>query len=148
MEPPDLWEKYLEPKYRDRALRLKIDEHGVEYLEVDRKKSLGTCGGLAQLRGQGRTEFNARANTPGQITYEEATPPGAVDPHERIKVMDADGIDVAFLYPSLGICWEQECDDAELAAAYCRAYNNWLLDSASSFASDTAAHQLRTRCRG
>ena len=128
MEPPDLWENYLEPKYRDRALRLKIDEDGVEYLEVDRKKSFGTYGGLAQLGGQGRPEFNARANTPGQITYVEATPPGAVDPHERIKVMDADRIDVAFLYPSLGICWEQECEDPQLAAAYCRAYNNWMFD--------------------
>jgi hypothetical protein len=26
LEPPDLWEQYLEPKYRDRALRLVPDE--------------------------------------------------------------------------------------------------------------------------
>ena len=26
LEPPDLWEAYLEPKYRDRALRFVIDE--------------------------------------------------------------------------------------------------------------------------
>jgi len=25
LEPPDLWERYLEPKYRDRALRIRKD---------------------------------------------------------------------------------------------------------------------------
>ena len=128
MEPTDLWEKYLEPKYRDRALRLKIDEHGVEYLEINGKISLATYGGLAQFGGNGRPEVNAQLNMPGHPTFGESTLPGAVDPHERIKVMDADSIDIAFLYPSLGIVWEQECDDAEIAAAYCRAYNNWMFD--------------------
>ena len=129
MEPPDLWEKYLEPKYRDRAMRLKVDEHGVEYLEIDGKKSIATYGALPQFGGQGRPEFNVRATTlTEKMTFAESTPPGAVDPHERIKVMDADGIDIAFLYPSLGICWEQECEDPELSAAYCRAYNNWMFD--------------------
>jgi hypothetical protein len=28
LEPPDLWETYLEPKYRDRALRIVRDENG------------------------------------------------------------------------------------------------------------------------
>src|SRR4029453_6763164 len=39
LEPPDLWERYLEPKYRERAIRIKVDEHGLEYLELDGKKS-------------------------------------------------------------------------------------------------------------
>ena len=25
LEPPDLWETYLEPKYRDRAIRIVLD---------------------------------------------------------------------------------------------------------------------------
>ena len=24
LEPPDLWERYLEPNYRDRALRIRV----------------------------------------------------------------------------------------------------------------------------
>ena len=28
LEPPDLWETYIDPKYRDRALRFVLDEHG------------------------------------------------------------------------------------------------------------------------
>ena len=34
LEPPDLWETYLEPKYRDRALRIVPDENGLEELEI------------------------------------------------------------------------------------------------------------------
>ena len=28
LEPPDLWEDYIDPKYRDRALRFVLDENG------------------------------------------------------------------------------------------------------------------------
>ena len=39
LEPPDLWERYLEPRFRDRALRLRKDERGLEYLEIDGRQS-------------------------------------------------------------------------------------------------------------
>ena len=32
------------------------------------------------------------------------------------------------VYPSLGLVWEADCTDAKLAAATCRAYNNWMFD--------------------
>ena len=41
IEPADLWEKNLERKFRDRALRLKRDENGLEYLEINGKKAEG-----------------------------------------------------------------------------------------------------------
>ena len=31
LEPPDLWETYLEEKYRARALRIQVDDAGYEY---------------------------------------------------------------------------------------------------------------------
>ena len=37
-EPTSIWEENLEPKYRDRAMRMKTDDNGWEYLEVDGKK--------------------------------------------------------------------------------------------------------------
>ena len=130
MEPPDLWENYLEPEYRDRAIRLRKDENGLEYLEIDGKKSKALQGGtLGTLGAIGDPDEVERFYTASEeTTFENGTPPGAVDPHERIKVMDKDGIDIAFLYPTIGICWEQECLDPKLTAAYCRAYNNWLFD--------------------
>ena len=45
MEPSDLWEKNLEPRYRDRAMRIAKDDAGLEYLEIDRKKSEVLNGG-------------------------------------------------------------------------------------------------------
>ena len=39
LEPSDLWERYLEPAYRERALRIKRDDRGLEYLEIDGRPS-------------------------------------------------------------------------------------------------------------
>jgi predicted TIM-barrel fold metal-dependent hydrolase len=42
--------------------------------------------------------------------------------------MDAERIDAAFLYPTLGLFLAGRVDDPVLAAALCRAYNRWLAD--------------------
>src|SRR5205807_9259464 len=39
LEPPDVWETYLEPKYRDRALRIVRDDDGLEELEIGGERS-------------------------------------------------------------------------------------------------------------
>ena len=39
LEPPDLWERYLEPEYRDRALRIVPDENGLEELSIGGARS-------------------------------------------------------------------------------------------------------------
>src|SRR5712692_8546067 len=55
LEPPDLWEKYIDPKYRDRAMRIRVGDDGFEYLEIDRQRArmtqpgmLGTLGGMGK----------------------------------------------------------------------------------------------------
>jgi len=35
LEPPDLWQRYLEPKFRSRAPTIRADDAGLEYLEID-----------------------------------------------------------------------------------------------------------------
>ena len=35
MEPPDLWIDNLESKFKSRAMRLRSDDEGLEYLEID-----------------------------------------------------------------------------------------------------------------
>lgn len=37
LEPPDLWETYIDPKYHDRALRIRVGDGGFEYLEIDQR---------------------------------------------------------------------------------------------------------------
>ena len=47
--------------------------------------------------------------------------------------MDEEGIDASFLYPTIGLSWEVDCNDPELAAAYCRVYNDWLADFCAAY---------------
>ena len=127
MEPPGLWQEYIDPEYKDRALRIAQDEKGLEYLSVDGKKAWFMQGGT--LGALGAIEQDVRPFlTPGKISWKDAMLPGGHDPHERIKVMDAEEIDTTLVYPSLGLGWENDCDDPKLAAANCRAYNDWVFD--------------------
>ena len=32
LEPPDLWEKYIDPKYRDRAMRIRVGDDGFVFI--------------------------------------------------------------------------------------------------------------------
>lgn len=138
MEPADLWEKNLERRFRDRALRIRRDERGAEYMEIAGRKSsmmqggsLGSFGALdtevmARLKG----EHSGNGHGPG---YEESVPRAARDNQERLRWMDDQGIDVSLIYPSLCLGWQNECDDPELAAAYCRVYNDWVADLCASY---------------
>jgi predicted TIM-barrel fold metal-dependent hydrolase len=60
--------------------------------------------------------------------YGEGFPLGSMDPHERVQRLDLEGLQAAFIYPTIGVNWESECDDADYAQAMCRAYNRWLVD--------------------
>ena len=126
LEPADTWVKYIDPAYRDRAIRIARDEQGYEVLLIDGQP-------LKTLRGQlgalGGIEMDtARLLTRGQMTYAEGSPAGGYDPVERLRVMDGEGIDSVLLYPTIGICWEGHVTDGGLATAYTRAYNRWLVD--------------------
>lgn len=136
MEPSDLWEKNLEPKYRDKAMRIVKDEDGLEYLEIEGKKSqvingggLGSLGGLDEVVGERlNVDFE-----PGVLDWEDCRPPGAKDPSARVKWMDDHAIDYSLIYPSLGLNWQNECLDPKLAAAYCRVYNDYITDFCKSY---------------
>ena len=134
-EPVDLWEKNLEPKYRSRALCLRRDEQGLEYLSVDGKKSTGYQGGqlASTMAGVGRSKEWVLERAHMSFAEGGTLAPGAVDPHERIRFLDSEGIDVTFIYPTLGLGWSWECEDPQLSAAYCRVYNDWLSDWCSPY---------------
>jgi hypothetical protein len=103
LEPADTWLKYLEPSYRDRAIRIGRDHEGYEVLLIDGRPLKTLRGQLGALGGIDMEA--ARLLTRGQVTYAEASPPGGYDPNARLRV-DAEGIDSALLYPTIGICWE------------------------------------------
>ncbi len=147
LEPPDLWEKYIDPKYRERAMRIRVGDDGYEYLEIDRQRAkmtqrgvLGSLGGMGKhiaeakkLREMGaRGEINPeelRSLRPGpELTYMKGAAFGTMDMKERLQLLDREGLAKAILYPTIGLLWEAELFDAELSQAYCRAYNRWIAD--------------------
>jgi hypothetical protein len=95
LEPPDLWEQYLESK-KARGMRWKVNEHGLEYREIDGKPRVGQRFGANGALGgiAGYPDLNGdrtKLLTPGIYTYLDGAPPGSMDPHERVQVMDQEG---------------------------------------------------------
>jgi uncharacterized protein len=128
LEPPDLWERYLEPQYRDRALRFVLDENGLEELEIGGRRSLMSRRGFPSTLGaMGDPDLRAMQKDP-ERTYLREAPYGSMDPKERLELLDAEGIEAVVLYTTVGLLWEAELDDPELSQAYTRAYNRWICD--------------------
>lgn len=125
LESPDLWENYLEAKYRDRALRIRVDDDGFEYLEINGQPSArSNKGSLGMLGAMGEDDMRPRA----ERRYADNMPLGSNDMRERIDLLDQENLDCSLLYPTLGLLWECELTDAELSLAYVRAYNRWIAD--------------------
>jgi uncharacterized protein len=124
LEPPDLWQRFIDSKFKDYAPR-------------------GTTDHVRDLRLVGP---DGRAwGRPVDPPPETIPPPGHIfhrnqklfRPHmERgwssrvqLDAMDEEGIDLAVLYPSRGLnVLSVPAMDPEFAAALARAYNNWLYE--------------------
>lgn len=125
LEPPDLWENYLEERYQDRALRIRVDDNGFEYLEIDgRASARSNNGSLGVLGAMGSDDMRPHPDR----RYADNIPYGAGDLGERLSLLDQENLDKALLYPTLGLLWECELTDPELSLAYVRAYNRWIAD--------------------
>ncbi|MBI3742728.1 MAG: amidohydrolase family protein [Chloroflexi bacterium] len=123
-EPIDLWDQYLDSRTAGRAsaaLRMVNHPGGGVSACVE-----GEFIGEASFQGGG-----GFGKTAAQISKAHWNP---VDMHrggfenvQRIKDMDAMGIDAAVLYPSMCLLING-VKDAELAAAMCRAFNKHLAE--------------------
>ncbi|MGH8005648.1 MAG: amidohydrolase family protein [Candidatus Binatia bacterium] len=129
-EPADLWQKYIDPQYRDRAIYVGVDADGQERLYIGGKPSRYFN---AEFLARGRSMGLSFEEREGLTTmrYSDSTPFGGNDPKERLQLLDAEGLVKAILYPTLSLEWEVETTDPDLALAYCRAYNRWIVDFCS-----------------
>ena len=94
--------RYLEPKYRDRALRIVPDEAGLEELEIGGERSkLSRRGFPSTLGAMGDPDLRAMQLDP-ERTYLGEAPYGSMDPNERIELLDAERIDAVVLYTTVG----------------------------------------------
>ena len=131
LEPPDLWDTYIDPKYRDRALRIVRDENDLEELEIGGERSkLSRRGFPSTLGAMGDPDLRSMQLDP-ERTYLGEAPFGSMDPDERLKLLDAENIAAVVLYTTIGLLWEAELEDAELSQAYTRAYNRWICEFCS-----------------
>jgi predicted TIM-barrel fold metal-dependent hydrolase len=123
LEPLNLWVDYMDPGFRDRAPRLQRDANGLERLVIG-EKMLGSERGMGALGAVGARDGSVVVDNTTEYTDGRK---GGFDSHARIPDMDLDGIDAAYLYPSIGL-FAGAVEDPKLSAAICRAYNRWLAD--------------------
>ena len=150
LEPPHLWDEYLEREFRPRAIRItraveapdgapaRPGEHAPEpealpemAEEVRQRLGTGECLVVdreivmrGMLAGLGGVEHH-RSKLP-EMTYLEGAPRASMDTDARLQLFKDWGIDGGVVFPTIGILWDSE--DARLADAYSRAYNRWCHD--------------------
>ena len=120
-EPPRLWEDNLPARLREQGIRLRWNEQ-TGYDECLVEDRMATDRGLVGLGNAGESfdDFGRGRH------YEDLNPAG-FDAHERVKVLDAEGIDVAVMYPGLGLKLGA-IQDRDLAVESCKVYNDWLAE--------------------
>jgi len=118
MEPVDMWATYVAPAFREQVPRLeKIGERQAMAVEGE------------SLTAEGKYPFSTpdflAALMKGMQRFERARSAG-FSAESRLQDMDAEGVDVQVIYPTVGgQLLGREFRDPELLAACCRAYNTW-----------------------
>ncbi|HSP98559.1 MAG TPA: hypothetical protein VL049_15155, partial [Candidatus Dormibacteraeota bacterium] len=121
IEPADLWQRELPASQRGRGFQV-IWNPDTRQEEVHLEGAPLLPFGIVGVGMAGRPFDDIGKG----VRYGELMPGGS-DPRRRLVDMDEEGIDIAVLYPSIGLFLEA-IQDAALAEASCRVYNDWLAD--------------------
>lgn len=109
LEPPDLWEKRIEAKFRHRIPRLEVDANGRKWLVVEGQGKKG----IRDFTLDGEDLERAKA--------------GSFDLAKRCQDLDRDGIDAEVIYPNRGLLMWTSPDTA-MQTAMCRVWNDWAIE--------------------
>ena len=127
LEHPQVWTQRLsKAKWGDRIPRLAEQADGSQYWVID--------GQPVPLQGVGSVGATLADRTKEPQRWEDVSPM-AYTPSERLKAMDADGVDAAVLYPTVaGLAGETfgRLIDPDLELACVQAYNDWLIEDWAS----------------
>jgi predicted TIM-barrel fold metal-dependent hydrolase len=162
MEPPDLFERYLDPKFRDRvtvrvgasgrptrgpAGTILIDGQPTsdQDLQQYRKRSRsGATKVISPLSGS-RLQETDRLDFAIERDY---------NAEAQVMGMDMEGVDIAVLYPTTGLGLLGRNDiEPRLSLALCQAYNNWIHEFCSyspdrlKFVAMLPMHDVHLACR-
>ena len=126
IEPPDLWQRYIESEFKDQAPRGTTKSVADLGMVGPDGTPWGRNPKNVQHLGQNRRRGHSFARNQERFKpYEDMGWTGDT----QLRAMDEEGIDVAVIYPSRGLFALTVPDlDPRLAAAIARAYNNWLYD--------------------
>jgi predicted TIM-barrel fold metal-dependent hydrolase len=106
-EPPSLWPEYLPAEFHEYAPRLFRDDEG-RPRQMIAGELMPAIPALEEWLSPDR-------------------PTGGADPVARLADLDAEGIEIAVLFPTTGLFFAGIADD-RVQNALCRAYNDWLFD--------------------
>ena len=123
VEPADLWDRYIDPAYRDRAPK------GLSRHPRDLGIQLG--GNIYPAENHSYTNAITPIMTRQMDVY-SASEAQNWNSDSQVTAMDNEGIDLAVMFPSRGL-FSLGRDDIEpgLATAISRGYNDWLSDFCS-----------------
>ncbi|MDG2303256.1 MAG: amidohydrolase family protein [Candidatus Binatia bacterium] len=133
LEPPDIWEKYIDPGHRDVAMKIQKDDAGLEYLDIGGGVSSkiirkGYPAGLGMMDRLGGIIYERESTG---SPYVDMAPLGSMDPKERVERLDMENIAKSILYPTLGVLWVAEQEDESIIQPNLTAYNRWIVDFCS-----------------
>ena len=119
VEQRDLWTSRMPSKFKDRAPHI-VSEEDADWWFCDGRKvaslAIGTQVGL---------RFEAPEKLKQEFRYEEVRLGGYI-PGEQVKDNEADGVDVAVIYPSIAFTMYRGVPDSELLTAVFSVYNDWV----------------------
>ncbi|MEK7387894.1 MAG: hypothetical protein AABZ83_15760, partial [candidate division NC10 bacterium] len=135
MEPPDLFERYLDPKFKDRVS---------VPVGADGRPCRGPTPSTQPLSGSwiadtGRLDFAVERDYNAEA---------------QVMGMEMEGVDIAVLYPTTGLSLiARDNLDPRLSLALCQAYNNWIHDFCQyspdrlKFVAMLPVHDVHLACR-
>jgi predicted TIM-barrel fold metal-dependent hydrolase len=136
-EPLDLFERYIDPAFRDRTFTTEQRADGTAVLFKGRAFGfVGGSGNRVRIRPGSLRAMMRGESLPEPEDDDDSY---AADPRARLAMMDRQGIDATLMFPSTGVTITNAIgDDVELRAAHMRAFNRWLAETWSF----DAAHRI------
>jgi len=119
-EAPDLWTSRAKPAFKERVPQL-VREYDGDWWYCDGHRVIGLSPGA-----QTGMRFEAPEKMVRTTTFDRVRRGGYV-PEEHLKDMDADGVDVSIVYPTVGLLLYSVPDSALLSEIF-RGYNDWLAE--------------------
>jgi predicted TIM-barrel fold metal-dependent hydrolase len=132
-EPRDCFTRYIEPRLRDKAVQVRIDDDGKERVYVGDRlftflehRNFDTVVPPGALRRMLLAMKSDSADV-RRTDVVEPMQPEYVDREARLAKMNEQGIEAAFVFPTLAVCVEAfMMQDVEQLYGNLRAFNRWL----------------------